>query len=404
MAGGWARSATPAGLVVPAPAQASERAAPRSTGIDVEETFFILVGEPYTEDKAAVVAKAGSRAACHYAMAEAGLIGLACQAADARRCASRNRQDRHDPAREVASDDGKRSAGVVPYHAAPGVTEGDAERRERRLRCARSPGLRLRRPPEGIRYHLHTIRSYEKLTSEGMSFLGSDLLSLVEDVLPRRFGGCPTDYQFVEPERDGLPRVSLVVGPGVGELDEDGSFAPRSSTSAAVGEDRDDGRHLGPGAHTRVERGDPHVTPGGKILPLQPRRVARARPLQFDAVALPLIERMLRKVACRSLPTSSSAGRWETIDAHATVLQSATYPTLCTGVDVREHGLYSAFPWSAPDQRARFSHTFPKPRTIWERLTERGRRSLIVDPISAWAPRAMAGVYLSGWHFEDRMV
>ncbi len=97
-------------------------------------------------------------------------------------------------------------------------------------------------------------------------------------------------------------------------------------------------------------------------------------------------------------------GRWETLDAKATILQSATYPTLCTGVDVIEHGLYSAYPWSPSEQRARFSQAFPKPRTIWERLTERGRRSLIVDPYLAWPPRAMAGVYLSGWHFEDRIV
>lgn len=97
-------------------------------------------------------------------------------------------------------------------------------------------------------------------------------------------------------------------------------------------------------------------------------------------------------------------GRWERLDAKATILQSSTYPTLCTGVDVLEHGLYSAYPWSPSDQRARFSQAFPKPRTIWERLTERGRRSLIVDPYLAWPPRAMAGIYLSGWHFEDRMV
>ena len=31
--------------------------------------------------------------------------------------------------------------------------------------------------PPPFRRHLHTIRSYEKLTSEGMSFLGGDLLA-----------------------------------------------------------------------------------------------------------------------------------------------------------------------------------------------------------------------------------
>ena len=126
--------------------------------------------------------------------------------------------------------------------------------------------------------------------------------------------------------------------------------------------------------------------------------------LQFDSAALPLIERMLEDGRLPTLASLRSRGAWQTIDARATFLQSSTYPTLCTGIDVREHGLYSVFPWSAADQRARFVQTFPKPRTIWERLTEHGRRSLVVDPYLAWAPQSMAGIYLSGMHFEDRMV
>jgi hypothetical protein len=39
-------------------------------------------------------------------------------------------------------------------------------------------------------------------------------------VLPARFGGNPTDYQFVERERHGLPKVSLVVSPHIGSLDQ----------------------------------------------------------------------------------------------------------------------------------------------------------------------------------------
>jgi len=126
--------------------------------------------------------------------------------------------------------------------------------------------------------------------------------------------------------------------------------------------------------------------------------------LQFDSAALPLIQSLLAEGALPTLAGLKARGTWETIDAQATFLQSSTYPTLCTGVDVREHGLYSAFPWSARDQRARFVQTLPRPRTIWERLTERSRRSLIVDPYLSWPPRDMSGVFLSGMHFEDRMV
>jgi predicted AlkP superfamily phosphohydrolase/phosphomutase len=126
--------------------------------------------------------------------------------------------------------------------------------------------------------------------------------------------------------------------------------------------------------------------------------------LQFDSTALPLLEQMLADGRLPTLDALRKRGRWETLDAGATFLQSSTYMTLCTGVDVREHGVYSAVPWSAADQRPRFMYAFPYPPTIWERLTARGRRSLIVDPVLAWAPARIEGVYLSGWQFEDRMV
>ena len=50
--------------------------------------------------------------------------------------------------------------------------------------------------------HLHTIRSYEKLTAGGMTFLDTDLVRVLEEVLPTRFGGGPTDYQLEEAPRE----------------------------------------------------------------------------------------------------------------------------------------------------------------------------------------------------------
>ena len=125
--------------------------------------------------------------------------------------------------------------------------------------------------------------------------------------------------------------------------------------------------------------------------------------LQFDSPALPLVERMLAAGRLPTLASLRGRGRWQAMDAQATFLQSSTYMTLCTGVDVRDHGIYSAVPWSAADQRPRFMYTWEHPPTIWERLTARGKRSLIVDPTLAWAPRDMNGVFLGGWQFEDRM-
>jgi predicted AlkP superfamily phosphohydrolase/phosphomutase len=125
--------------------------------------------------------------------------------------------------------------------------------------------------------------------------------------------------------------------------------------------------------------------------------------LQFDAAALPVIDRMLAEGRLPTLAELRRKGLWHAIDAAATVLQSATYPTLYTGVDVRRHGIYSTYPWSPRDQRSRHVQSLATPRTIWERLTEAGSRALVVDPYISWPPDEMAGVFLSGWQFEDRM-
>jgi hypothetical protein len=120
--------------------------------------------------------------------------------------------------------------------------------------------------------HLHTIRSYEKLTSEGMNFLGADLLRVIDEVLPGRFGGGPTDYQFVEYEdARGLPRVDLRVSPTVAVADE---AALRDLVLDAL----NGGRRSGYGDRWReagtlaVVRGAPLETGAGKIQALHSLR------------------------------------------------------------------------------------------------------------------------------------
>ena len=87
--------------------------------------------------------------------------------------------------------------------------------------------------------HLHAIRSFEKLTAGGVTYLDVDLIRVLEEVLPRRFGGGPADYQLVEDESpDGQPVVRLVVSPNVGEIDErsvaDAFLAALSGASASA--------------------------------------------------------------------------------------------------------------------------------------------------------------------------
>ena len=95
----------------------------------------------------------------------------------------------------------------------------------------------------GFDLHISAIRSYEKLTSEGVQLLPGELLNLLEHVLPQAFGGGPADYQLIEEEDRGLPTVNLVVSPVVGPVDEQasGAHGARPSVLAVNGPQPDAG-------------------------------------------------------------------------------------------------------------------------------------------------------------------
>jgi hypothetical protein len=122
--------------------------------------------------------------------------------------------------------------------------------------------------------HLHTIRSFEKLTLGGMAFLDRDVVRVLEEVLPKRFGGGPTDYQLVEEESEqGRPVLRLLVHPDVGPLDA-GAVAEAFLQAIGVGSGAErvmaiDWRQAG---LPLVERRAPLVTPAGKILHLHQSR------------------------------------------------------------------------------------------------------------------------------------
>src|SRR5690606_15381075 len=68
----------------------------------------------------------------------------------------------------------------------------------------------------GLTTHLRDIHSYRKLTGEGVTMIGSEMLDIIENVLPSRFGGSPLDYQLLEQENEqGLTRLYVVISPRV---------------------------------------------------------------------------------------------------------------------------------------------------------------------------------------------
>lgn len=127
----------------------------------------------------------------------------------------------------------------------------------------------------GFDTSLSNIRSYEKLTGEGVTFVDTDFVRIIERELPEAFGGKSTDYQLLEEEDSkGFTHLDLLVSPRIGKLNEDqvldkfmtllrrGEASPESWAQSGVEMWRQS--HM-----VRIKREQPVSTASGKILPFQ---------------------------------------------------------------------------------------------------------------------------------------
>ncbi len=63
----------------------------------------------------------------------------------------------------------------------------------------------------GLRRQVQNIWSFGKLTGQGMTLVGSDIVDALERALPERFGGGPGDYQLIERDSAGQTQLELRV-------------------------------------------------------------------------------------------------------------------------------------------------------------------------------------------------
>ncbi len=261
---------TPAAFDSAASAAVRICTAAQELGLDISGSFFRTGSEPLTSVRAEIVKATGARVACHYSSSETGPMGMAC--AD-----NRHPDELHILLSKMAVLQKEQAIGLGGANvgmlylttistASPklmlNVDTGDSGLLERR-KCGCLFG------EIGFHLHLRQIRSHEKLTSEGIRLTGDDLLRLVEEILPKAFGGGPNDYQLVEDDFQGLPRVQVLVHPRLGAIDE---AAVTNTVLAAI-------NATGPGRaamveqlqHTRtfsVLRREPYLTPAYKTMPL----------------------------------------------------------------------------------------------------------------------------------------
>jgi hypothetical protein len=74
----------------------------------------------------------------------------------------------------------------------------------------------------GLHQHLRQIRSVGKLTGRGITLVASDIVHIIEDILPGLYGGTAQDYQLVEEEDGtGATHLHLLVSPSLRLADED---------------------------------------------------------------------------------------------------------------------------------------------------------------------------------------
>jgi hypothetical protein len=122
----------------------------------------------------------------------------------------------------------------------------------------------------GYPEHIREVRSFRKLTGEGVTLVGSDMERILEQVLPSRFGGGPLDYQLIERENDrGQTKLVLFVDPRVEIVDEQAIIETLYDELSRGDSAADIARAFWQQGNTlTVERAAPVWTGRGKLMPL----------------------------------------------------------------------------------------------------------------------------------------
>jgi hypothetical protein len=192
-------------------------------GVDLTGVTFITGGEPLTRAKIQRIRESGAAVFPSYFFAETGVAGMGCAKPS-------DENDIHffddlnaviQSPRQVHGSD----VVIYPFYftsllpTAPKILL-NVEIDDYGVIERRSCGCGLEK--YGYTTHLCGIRSFGKLTSEGVTLVGSEMLKVLEEVLPARFDASPLDFQLREVEdQSGFTRLHLIIDPAVRIQDED---------------------------------------------------------------------------------------------------------------------------------------------------------------------------------------
>lgn len=249
--------------------------AAQAQGIELRGVTLIGGSEPSTPEKVAGITQTGARYFPQYASSEAGRIGNGC--AKPLDCT-----DVH-----LATD----CFALIPHpHALEGFGMNISAFQLTTLLPA-APKIMLNVEMDdygileerdcgclwaqmGFTTHLRGIRSYRKLTGEGVTLVAGDLLNLLENELPAHFGGTSLDYQMQEVQDErGLTRMVLAISPHVALTDEHTVIDLVLQTLRRSSSANDATRAVWAQSDTlQIKRAEPTLSRHGKYSPLYVQR------------------------------------------------------------------------------------------------------------------------------------
>src|SRR5215207_8513007 len=248
--------------------------AARADGIELTGAILRGGGEPPTPAKVSQITSTGATFRSSYAFSEVGTVGSSCLHSDAP-------NDQHFMEDHLAMIQASRTVPGFSIEVPAFCFTSLLASAPKLLLNVESDdyGTADQRPcgctweTLGFRTHVRDIRSFRKLTGEGVTLVGSDMERILDELLPARYGGTALDYQFVEEEDErGFTRLTLRVAPHL----------PLPSDSEVVDFVLDALNNAGGGASMaqamwrqagtiRLRREQPMMTARGKMLPLDLR-------------------------------------------------------------------------------------------------------------------------------------
>ena len=243
--------------------------AARDAGLDISGTIFFVGGEALTDAKRASIEECGCEVYPSYGITELSGVGHACRQMKTGNCVHVFRDALAVVSRmRRAPLSGQQLPSLLFTNLLPFAPRFVVNAEMDDSGILEPATCDCEYSAAGFTTQVRNIFSYGKLTGQGITLCGSDVLSILETALPRRFGGAPGDYQLVEREGESQTELVLRVSPRTGSASTEeirdfflselrrcygGTLAARQWN------------HSGGLAVTREE---PCAIRGGKVLPL----------------------------------------------------------------------------------------------------------------------------------------